>query len=229
MLALTWELGDQDPVIRLARSVPAGLADKRGSAPVGRERRIASTRARRDAERCLRRSDAPVAPRSPRRPGPGDRKARRARRPWNTSGSYLEACNCTPICARPRAGGRRPRRICSGALSRVIEQRHPDDIDLASLAIALAFRHIDDPSAAWDVTLNLDDHADDHQQSAPQALFTGRLGRRTPVPFPWASKSTHPLKVRAVPIAADHRDSRPWFDAGHYVSVRLGDPLRGIN
>jgi hypothetical protein len=33
--------------------------------------------------------------------------------------------------------------------------------------------------------------------------------------------------VRTVPIAVDHRARRPWFDAGDYVSVRLGDPLGG--
>jgi hypothetical protein len=57
-------------------------------------------------------------------------------------------------------------------------------------------------------------------------MFTGGLGGPPLFQFPWVSKTGHRFATRAVPIAVDHHAPRPWFCAGDYVSVRVGDPVR---
>jgi hypothetical protein len=47
--------------------------------------------------------------------------------PWEIAGTYLEACNCDPICpcraVNGKAGGRSTYGVCMGALSWQIEAR----------------------------------------------------------------------------------------------------------
>jgi hypothetical protein len=121
---------------------------------------------------------------------------------------------------RPRAG------VCTGALSWTIEKGHADDLDLAGLAIVLAFSHDqDEPESPWDITIYLDQRADERQQSALQSLFAGGRSQRALVPFPWASTTSRNVELRTAPINADHHAGHPWFDASGYVSVRVGDPI----
>jgi hypothetical protein len=148
---------------------------------------------------------------------------------WAVSGSYLEACNCEPMCC-PSAQQRRPWRprdgVCTGALFWTIEKGHVDDVDLDGLALVIAFRHDhDEPGSPWEIAIYLDQRADGRQRSALETLFAGARGERALVPFPWASAAGRKLKVRSASIDADHRACRPWFDAGNYVSVRVGDPI----
>jgi hypothetical protein len=229
-LALAWALGDADEVIRLARTVLEGLggerselpqlavSESRGHGPTPGDVFAAAMHQWREAvDHDTRRAAEATPP-----PGPT----------WGISGTYVEACNCEPICSRRHVlGGRRERRptygVCTGALSWVIEHGHAEDVDLGGLAIVLAFRYDDEPGSPWDFVLYLDDRADDRQRSALKAVFTGGPGLHAPVQFPWASKASHRVGVRAVPIGVDHHARRPWFDAGGYVSVRVGDPVRG--
>jgi hypothetical protein len=229
-LALAWELGDEDRVIRLARVMLAGfggvyprLWPPAATEAPGHEADAtpgdvfaAAMRQWREAVRDDNRRAA--------------EEAGKVGRAWRISGSYLEACNCEPMCSRRGVGAlaqRRPTRgACAGALSWAIDRGYAGGVNLDGLAMVLAFR--DELGSPWSVVLYLDDRADDYQRSALQAVFTGRWGSRTPVAFPWACEAkSYPVAVRTVPVAVDHRARRPWFDAGDYVSLRVGDPVRG--
>jgi CheY-like chemotaxis protein len=147
---------------------------------------------------------------------------------WRISGSYLEACNCEPICPCRRiaghAEGRPTHGICEGALSWAIERGHAGDLDLGGLAVVLAFRYDDDRAGSpWSFILYLDDDGDHRQRAALHALFTGRLAGPALRQFPWVLKASRQLGVRCVPIEVAHDARSPWFHAGQYVTVRAGD------
>jgi hypothetical protein len=78
---------------------------------------------------------------------------------------------------------------------------------------------------AGDIAIYLDQRGDERQQSALETLFAGGRGQRALVPFPWAATTSRNVEVRSAPIDADHHAGHPWFDAGGYVSVRVGDPI----
>lgn len=230
-LALAVELGEEDRVIRFARAVLEAF---------GREctelERLAVTKRPGD-EACATPGEVFPAPmgqwhaavrHDTRRAGVETLHAGPA---WRISGTYLEACNCEAICPCRRVGGRAERRptygVCEGALSWAIEHGHVGDVDLGGLAVVLACRHDDDePGSPWDFVIYLDDRADDRQRPALQALFTGGLGGPPLIQFPWAFNASRRLAARAVRIGAGHHARRPWFRAGDYVSVRVGDPVR---
>ncbi len=149
---------------------------------------------------------------------------------WRVTGSYLESCNCEAICPCRRvggvAGGRSVYGVCEGALSWAIERGHVGDVDLAGLAVVLAFRYDDDePRSPWDFVLYVDDRAGERARDALEALFTGRLGGPALVQFPWAFKPSRRLAVRAVPIEVSHQARRAWFRAGDWVTVRVREPV----
>jgi CheY-like chemotaxis protein len=150
---------------------------------------------------------------------------------WRISGSYLEACNCEPICPCRRIAGHPERRpthgVCEGALSWAIERGHAGELDLAGLAAVLAFRYDDEVAGSpWSFILYLDDHGDHRQRAALHALFTGRLAGPALRQFPWVFKASRQLGVRCVPIDVVHDARSPWFRAGQYVTVRAGDRIR---
>jgi hypothetical protein len=149
---------------------------------------------------------------------------------WSISGTYLESCNCLPICPCRRIGGRTGGRstfgVCEGALSWWIERGHAADVDLAGLAAVLAIRYDDDePGSPWDFFLYLDERAGAEQLEALEEIFTGRWGGTALEHFPWAFKPSRPLGVRTVPIEVEHFARRSWFRAGEHVLVRVGEPV----
>jgi hypothetical protein len=149
---------------------------------------------------------------------------------WRISGTYLESCNCLPICPCRRTGGRGGGRstygVCEGALSWAIERGHAGDVDLGGLTAVLALRYDDDePGSPWDFVLYLDQRGDERQRAALEGILTGSWGGTALTQFPWAFKSSRPLGVRAVPIEVEHHARRRWFRAGEYVDVRVGEPV----
>ena len=149
---------------------------------------------------------------------------------WRISGSYLEACNCEPICPCRRVGGRSGCRpsfgVCTGALSWAIDRGHAGDVNLGGLAVVLAFRFDDDePGSPWEFKLFLDERAHERQRAALETLFTGGLGGPALVQFPWAYKPSRLLAVHPVRIDVAHTRRRAWFRAGNCVSVRVRWPV----
>lgn len=149
---------------------------------------------------------------------------------WRLSGTYLEACNCEPICPCRRIGGRSGGRStfgeCLGALSWAIERGHAGAVDLGGLNVALASRyHDDEPGSPWTHVLYVDERASSEQRDAIEAIFTGRFGGAPMEQFPWAYKASQLVAVRSVPITLSHAPRRGWFRAGTQVTVRVGEPI----
>jgi hypothetical protein len=145
---------------------------------------------------------------------------------WELRGTYLEACNCDPICPcrriGGRAGGRSTHGLCEGTLSWRIESGHSYDVELAELGVVLAMRYSDDePGSPWSFHLYLDELADTQQREALGAIFTGRLGGTASRQFPWVFKPSTLLGVHAARIEVDHTPGRGWFRAGSSVRVRV--------
>jgi hypothetical protein len=151
---------------------------------------------------------------------------------WHVQGTYFESCNCAPICPCRRidgvAGGRSTHGICMGVLSWLIEEGHAEETDLSGLKVALALRYDDDePGSPWDWILYLDDRASEKQQSALEAIFTGRLGGDAETHFPWAWKPSTLLAVRSVAIELDHTRRRQWLRIRDHVTVQIHDRHAG--
>lgn len=150
--------------------------------------------------------------------------------PWEISGTYLEACNCEPICPcrtiNGAPGGRSTHGICMGALSWQIESGHAGPVDLAALRAVLALRYVDDePGSPWSFFLYVDERGDEPQRDALREIFLGRLGGTPHQQFPWVWKASNLLGVRPVPIEIDHTPGRGWFRAGGSVTVRIRVPV----
>jgi hypothetical protein len=150
--------------------------------------------------------------------------------PWEIAGTYLEACNCEPICPCRRidgtAGGRSSYGECLGALSWQIERGRAGKIDLSGLRAVLASRYHDDEAGSpWSFFLYVDKRGDELQLQALTEIFLGRLGGTPEKQFPWVWKASDLLGVRAVSIEVDHTPGRGWFRAGSHVSVRIGAPV----
>jgi hypothetical protein len=150
--------------------------------------------------------------------------------PWRISGTYLEACNCEPICPcrriGDRSGGRSSYGVCLGTLSWQIEEGSAGDVDLADLRAVLANRYDDDePGSPWTFVLYVDERADERQREALEGIFLGHLGGTPEQQFPWVWKPSAVLGVRHVAIELDHTPGRGWFRAGAAVTVRVREPV----
>jgi len=149
---------------------------------------------------------------------------------WRIRGTYLEVCNCDPICPCRRIdrvkGGRSTYGECTGALSWRIEEGSAGEVDLASLLVVLVSWYSDDePGSPWRWELHLDERADAGQRTALEAIFTGRLGGTPLRQFPWAFKPSTLLAVVPSRIELDHTPGRGWFRAGGSVDVRIARPF----
>jgi hypothetical protein len=152
--------------------------------------------------------------------------------PWRIAGTYLEACNCDPICPcrkiDGRSGGRSTHGECLGALSWWVSGGHAGDLDLAGTGAVMATRyHDDEPGSPWSFVLYLDEADDDEQRDALGRILTGQLGGTVIDHFPWVWKPSYLLAVRAAGIEIDHAPGRGWFRAGNQVSVRVREPYGG--
>jgi hypothetical protein len=149
--------------------------------------------------------------------------------PWEIGGTYLEACNCDPICPcrtiDGKSGGRSTYGTCTGALSWQIEHGRAGDVELAGLRVLLALRYEDDePGSPWSFLLYVDERGDERQRDALSQIFLGRLGGTPEKQFPWVWKPSELLGVRTVSIDIDHTPGRGSFRTGGYVSVRVRAP-----
>ena len=152
--------------------------------------------------------------------------------PWQIGGTYLEACNCDPICPcrtiDGRKGGRSTHGECLGALSWRIDEGRAGDVSLPGLGVVLVSRyHDDEPGSLWTYMLYVDERGDASQREALTQIFTGRLGGTPEEQFPWVFKSSELLAVRAAEIEIDHTPGRGWFRAGGDATVRVREQYPG--
>jgi hypothetical protein len=141
-------------------------------------------------------------------------------------GSYVESCNCDPICPCRRidgvAGGRSTHGICLGTLSWLIEDGRADDVPLDGLAVVLVLRYDDDEAGSpWSFVLYVDDRAAPEQHAALQEIFVGRRGGDIEEHAPWIWKESRLLGVAPAAIEIDHTPRRQWFRVRDHVEVRV--------
>ena len=151
---------------------------------------------------------------------------------WHIRGSYLESCNCDPICPCRRIdgviGGRSTHGICVGVLSWLIEQGAAAGTDLGGLAVVLAIRYDDDEAGSpWTWFLYLDERATEEQEEALEGIFTGRFGGDALKHFPWAWKASTLVGMRRVGIELDHTRRRQWLRIRDHVTLRIRDRHAG--
>ena len=145
---------------------------------------------------------------------------------WQLAGTYLEACNCDPICPCRAIdgvrGGRSTHGECLGALSWRIEEGQADGLDLTELGVVLVSRyHDDEPRSPWTFMLYVDERADEAQRDALARIYTGKEGGTPMEQFPWAFKPSDLVGVRSAEIEIDHTPGRGWFRAGDDAIVRV--------
>ena len=150
--------------------------------------------------------------------------------PWRLRGTYLEACNCDPICPcrtiDGARGGRSTYGECLGALSWQIEDGAAAEVDLSGQRVVLVSRyHDDEEGSPWTWILFLESRGTDEQRDALTRIWTGELGGTPLRQFPWAWKSSDLLAIEPVEIEVDHTPGRGWFRAGGNVSVRITGPF----
>ena len=150
--------------------------------------------------------------------------------PWRLSGTYLEACNCDPICPCRTIdgdkGGRSTFGECLGALSWQVENGSAGGVDLSGMRVVMANRyHDDEEGSPWSWILFLERRADQAQRDALEQIWTGALGGTPEAQFPWAWKKSDLLAVEPVEIEIDHTPGRGWFRAGGEVSVKISGPF----
>ena len=145
---------------------------------------------------------------------------------WRIRGSYVESCNCDPICPCRRVdgvpGGRSTHGECLGVLTWLVEDGHVDAVDLAGQPVALALRYSDDEEGSpWTWILYLDARGSEEQRSALERIFRGRLEGSQREHFPWVRKENDPVAVRTVEIEVDHSRRRQLLRVRDRVSVRI--------
>lgn len=146
--------------------------------------------------------------------------------PWRIAGTYLEACNCEPICPcrtiDGRRGGRSTHGECLGALSWRIESGRAGPVELAGLAAVLVARYDDDEAGSpWRFFLYVDERGNEAQRDALEQIILGRLGGTPEKQFPWVWKPSDLLGVRAAEIEIGHTPGKGWFRVGEEVTVRV--------
>ena len=151
---------------------------------------------------------------------------------WRIAGSYVESCNCDPVCPCRRIdgqpGGRSTHGVCMGTLSWILEEGHVDDLDLSGLAVAMAISYSDDEEGSpWTWVLFLDERATEEQRRALQDVFTGALGGEALEHFPWAWKASTLAGVEAVAIEIEHTPRRQWLRIRDRVTVRIAGRYEG--
>jgi hypothetical protein len=149
---------------------------------------------------------------------------------WRVSGTYLESCNCDPVCPCRTVGGipggRSTTGICVGALSWQIETGHADALDLAGLAVAMVYRYDDDePGSPWVLTLHVDERAGEEERLALADIFLGRRGGRKVLALPWVRKASTVLAVEPSRIELDVRSVRGWLRVSDRVELRIARPF----
>jgi hypothetical protein len=145
---------------------------------------------------------------------------------WRVAGTYVESCNCDPICPcrriDGRPGGRSTYGVCLGALSWIVEEGHLDGTDLSGLNVALASRYSDDEEGSpWSIVLYLDERGRQEQLAALERIFLGQVTGTQIDHFPWAWKRSIVLAVRPARIELDHTPRRQWFRVRDVLSVRI--------
>jgi hypothetical protein len=145
---------------------------------------------------------------------------------WRVAGTYVESCNCDPICPcrriDGRLGGRSTYGICLGALSWIVEEGDLDGTDLSGLNVALASRYSDDEAGSpWSIVLYLDERGAQEQLAALEQIFLGQVPGTQIDHFPWAWKRSIVLAVRPARIELDHTPRRQWFRVRDALSVRI--------
>ena len=152
---------------------------------------------------------------------------------WSISGSYFESCNCDAICPCRRVdgvpGGRSTHGVCAGVLSWLVKTGVAESIDLAGLAVAIAFAYEDsnELDSPWRWILYLDERAAAEQQEALAAIFTGRLGGDATTHFPWTWNASQLIAIHTVEINVDHTPQRQWLRVRDRAVVRIRDRYPG--
>jgi len=132
---------------------------------------------------------------------------------FRIAGTYLEACNCDPICPCRRidgvAGGRSTYGVCYGVLSWRVHAGRVGELDLSGSGAAMTYSYDDDEAGSpWTLVL----HVDGPVELAD--ILLGRLGGRHVETLPWVRKPTTSIEVRRARIEFGHGD------------VRVGDAIR---
>jgi Protein of unknown function (DUF1326) len=140
---------------------------------------------------------------------------------FRIAGSYLEACNCDPICPCRRVdgaeGGRSTHGICFGALSWQIEEGEASGVDLSDTGALMTYSYDDDePRSPWTLVLYID---------GPDELaeiLLGRFGGEHVRTLPWVRKPTVSAQVRRARIEFGKGEVR----AGDAVRMRATEPFQ---
>ena len=132
---------------------------------------------------------------------------------FHIAGTYLEACNCDPICPCRRidgvAGGRSTHGVCYGALSWRVDDGRIGDVDLSGSGAVMSYSYDDDePGSPWTLVLHVDG------PGALADILLGRLGGEHVQTLPWVRKATTSIEVR---------EARIEFGDG---DIRVGDAIR---
>jgi hypothetical protein len=129
---------------------------------------------------------------------------------YSVRGSYLESCNCDPICPCRMTdgipGGRSTYGICFGALAWLVEDGLVGDVDVSGLKAVLTVRYDDDElGSPWTIVLHVDADGSERQRAALADVFLGKLGGPRVGALPWVRKARHLVDVRAnvISLAAD--------------------------
>jgi hypothetical protein len=156
----------------------------------------------------------------------------RAYLPWRIEGTYLESCNCEPICPCRRIGGvpggRSTYGVCLFALSWHVEHGQAGETGLSDLSLVLVGKYDDDePGSPWTISLYVDERGDEAQREALAGIMLGRLGGAHIQILPWVSKASTLalLGVHPARIELDHRSERKWFRVADRVELRVLRPV----
>jgi hypothetical protein len=139
---------------------------------------------------------------------------------FRIAGTYLEACNCDPICPcrtiDGMSGGRSTHGVCFGALSWRVDEGNADDVDLAGSGAVMTYTyHDDEPGSPWKLVLHLDG-PDELAQ-----ILLGRLGGSHVLSLPWVRKPIASVELRDARIEFANGDVR----AGDAVHLRATTPF----